>query len=255
MCCSQADDHPRALHHFGCYRGGQRTLNGLGVLQAGSIALREIAKEEAELADQLLRRRSPRGPLPTGARYASLAGFALTGIPSRHRGRAHDMATGEPVGRPKVYGSRVWAGGIATAVVAALIIVAGVYIARDILNIPVLAPKAAGSLGNSTTAVYAVVAAGGALLATALLHVLLLGAPRPLRFFTWIAGLAVVLAVVVPFSEQAELQSKVATAVINLVAGVAVISLLTGTGHAALQRPPAEGAGSADSPSDRDLYG
>lgn len=44
---------------------------------------------------------------------------------------------------------RLRAGGIATGVVAALAVVAGVYIARDILGIPVLAPKAAGSLGSS----------------------------------------------------------------------------------------------------------
>ncbi len=42
---------------------------------------------------------------------------------------------------------------------AALVVIAGVYIARSILGIAVLAPKAAGSLGNSTTAVYAAVAA------------------------------------------------------------------------------------------------
>lgn len=50
---------------------------------------------------------------------------------------------------------RLRAGGIATGVVAALAVVAGVYIARDILGIPVLAPKAAGSLGSSPTVVYA----------------------------------------------------------------------------------------------------
>jgi hypothetical protein len=164
------------------------------------------------------------------------------------------MASGEPAGRPKVYGSRVWAGGAATAVVAALIVVAGVYIARDILNIPVLAPKTAGTLGNSTTAVYALVAAGGALLATALLHVLLVGAPRPVLFFTWITALAVVLAVAAPFSEQAELQSKAATSLINLAVGVAVISLLTGTARAAVQRPPPDSSGTSASPTERDFY-
>ena len=164
------------------------------------------------------------------------------------------MASGEPAGRPKVNGGRVWAGGVATAVVAALVVILGVYIARHILNISVLAPKAAGSLGNSTTAVYALVAALGALVATALLHVLLLGAPRPLRFFSWITGLAIVLAVVAPFSEMAEWQSKVATAVINLAVGVAVLSLLTGTGRAAIELPPTEGPGSSGSPSERDLY-
>jgi hypothetical protein len=92
------------------------------------------------------------------------------------------------------------------------------------------------------------------LLATGLLHVLLLGAPRPLRFFTWIAGLGLVLAVASPFTQLATWQSKVATAVINLVAGAAVISLLTGTGHSAVQSVPNEGPGSSASPSERDLF-
>src|ERR1700728_1440515 len=79
------------------------------------------------------------------------------------------------------------------------------------------------------------VAAAGALLATGLLHVLLLETPRPLSFFTWIAALADLILVVAPFSQPATLPSKVFTAVINLVAGVAVISLLTGVARGAMQ--------------------
>ena len=52
-----------------------------------------------------------------------------------------------------VNAGRLWAGGVATAVVAALVVVAGVFIARGILGIPVLAPAAAGSLGSATTVV------------------------------------------------------------------------------------------------------
>ena len=136
---------------------------------------------------------------------------------------------------PQLNAGRLWAGGVATAVVAALVVIAGVYIARSILGIAVLAPKAAGSLGSSTTAVYAVVAAAGALLATGLLHVLLLETPRPLSFFTWITALADLILVVAPFSQPATLPSKVFTAVINRVAGVAVISLLTGVARGARQ--------------------
>lgn len=130
---------------------------------------------------------------------------------------------------------RLWVGGIATAVVAALVVVAGVFIARGILGIPVLAPKGASSLGDTSTAVYAALAAGAALVATALLHVLLLGAPRPLSFFVWITALADLIAVAAPFSQPAALSSKVFTAVINLVAGVAVISLLSGVARSAVR--------------------
>ena len=105
-----------------------------------------------------------------------------------------------------------------------------------------LAPRAAGSLGSSTTAVYAVVAAAGALLATGLLHVLMLETPQPVTFFVWITALADVIVVAAPFGQPAPLASKVFTAVINLVAGVAVISLLTGVARGAVRpRPAASG--------------
>ena len=45
-------------------------------------------------------------------------------------------------------------GGIATAIVAALVVLAGVLITRGMLGIPVLAPKAASDFGDSSTAVW-----------------------------------------------------------------------------------------------------
>lgn len=133
---------------------------------------------------------------------------------------------------------RLWAGGVATALVAALIVVAGVYIARSILGIAVLAPASAGSFGTAATAVYAIFAAAAALAATGLLHMLLLGAPRPMAFFTWITGLATVVAVVEPFGQSAPLSSKVFTAIINLIAGVAIISLLSGVARSSVRQLP-----------------
>jgi hypothetical protein len=100
----------------------------------------------------------------------------------------------EPAGHVHVNAGRLWGGGVATAIVAALAVLAGVFITRGVLGIPVLAPRAASDFGDSSTAVYAGLAAGCALLATALLHVLLLGAPRPFTFFAWITGLADVVA-------------------------------------------------------------
>jgi Na+/phosphate symporter len=136
---------------------------------------------------------------------------------------------------PGVNAGRLWAGGAATAVVAALAVVVGVYIARGILDIPVLAPAAASNFGDSSTAVYAGLAAGCALLATALLHVLLLGTPRPLMFFVWITALADAAVATAPFTQPAPLASKVFTAVINVLVGVAVISLLYGVGRSAIR--------------------
>ena len=70
-----------------------------------------------------------------------------------------------------------------------------------------------------------------ALLATALLHLLLLGTPRPFAFFASITVLADVIAAAAPFTQPAPLASKVFTPIINIVVGVAVISLLSGVGR------------------------
>jgi hypothetical protein len=156
-------------------------------------------------------------------------------------------------GQVRVNAGRLWAGGAATAAVAGMAVIAGVLVARGVLGIPVLAPGAAGSWGDSTTAVYAGLAGGCALLATALLHVLLLGTPRPLSFFAWITALATVAVAAAPFTQPAPLASKVFTAIINIIVGVAVISLLSGVGRSAVRSAATDGPGpamSARSPGD-----
>jgi Na+/phosphate symporter len=149
----------------------------------------------------------------------------------------HDPVGPAEDGPASINATRLWVGGFATAIVAALVVVVGVFITRGILGIPVLAPKAASNFGDSSTAVYAGLAAGCTLVATALLHVLLLGAPRPLAFFVWIAALADVAVAAAPFTQPASLSSKVFTCVINVVAGIAVISLLTGVARSAVGPP------------------
>ncbi|WP_017558172.1 DUF6069 family protein [Nocardiopsis baichengensis] len=134
--------------------------------------------------------------------------------------------------------SRLWSGGLATAVVAGLVILVGALIVRGVLGIPVLAPEEAGYLGDATTGVYAATAAVAALIATALLHLLMLSAPRPMTFFGWIVGLATVVAAVTPFTQTAPLPSQIATCLINAVCGIAIVSLLTSVGASALRRSP-----------------
>ncbi|MFD3684393.1 DUF6069 family protein [Nocardiopsis sp. NPDC058631] len=128
--------------------------------------------------------------------------------------------------------TRLWSGGLATAVVAALVIFAGALVFRGVFDIPVLAPEEAGNLGDASTVAYALMAAVAALLATALMHLLLLSAPKAGTFFGWIVGLATAIAAVAPFSQGAEVPSQIATALINLVAGIAIITLLRSVGRA-----------------------
>ena len=144
----------------------------------------------------------------------------------------------EPAGpptRPTVAVGTLWAGGFATAVVAALAYAVGVVIARVLFDIPVLAPERDGALGDSTTWQLAMAAFGVALLATALMHLLLVVTPRPYSFFAWIMGLAVVLVTVLPFAQDAPASSQIATAIINLVVGATITSLVRGVAARAVR--------------------
>ena len=69
---------------------------------------------------------------------------------------------------------QLWSGGAATAVVAALIALAGILVCRWLFNIPVLAPRQDGAWGDASTAGYAIAAAAAALVATAIMHLLLI---------------------------------------------------------------------------------
>jgi hypothetical protein len=134
--------------------------------------------------------------------------------------------------RRVVDAGRLWVGGIMAGVVGAGIAVVGLLIARGIADIPVLVEQE-GKLVSASTWWYAGVALIAALLATGLLHALLLGAPRPFTFFGWITGLAVAIAALLPYTTGADLDSKVATSLINLVIGIAIASIVASVGRSA----------------------
>jgi hypothetical protein len=141
--------------------------------------------------------------------------------------------------------AQFWAGAVATAVVAALIALVGILICRWTLRIPILAPAGAGAWGNAHTGEYVLLAALIALAAAGVLYLLVLGTPQPGMFFDWMMGLATLAAVVYPFSTAAPLDQKGATAVVNLVLGIAITSLLTAVAARAVRRtvPPGYPAG------------
>ncbi len=143
---------------------------------------------------------------------------------------------GPPRTRPVVDARQLWAGGAATAVVAALVALVGVVVCRWLFNIPLLAPSREGAYGDAHTTSVVLLAAAAALLATGLLHLLLAATPRPLAFFSWIVGLVTLLMVLFPFSTSAPLSQKIATAVVDLVIGFAIGSLLNGVGARSLRR-------------------
>jgi len=149
---------------------------------------------------------------------------------------------GEPPVEPRrssvrrIDARQLWSGGAATALVAALVALAGILVCRWLFKIPILAPRQDGAWGDASTAGYTFAAAAAALVATALMHLLLLAAPRPQMFFAWIIGLATVIAAVFPFSTTAPLSQKMATAVVNLVLGIVIGSLISGVAARAVRR-------------------
>lgn len=119
---------------------------------------------------------------------------------------------------------------------AALGYTVGVVIVRGVLDIPVLAARSDGPLGDASTLQFALAAFGAGLLATALMHLLLVTTPRPHSFFAWIVGLITTLVAVLPFTQEAPLSAQLATAAINVVVGVIIGSLVAGVARRALQR-------------------
>jgi hypothetical protein len=130
----------------------------------------------------------------------------------------------------------LWSGGVATAVVAALIALVGILVSRWLFNISFLSPRREGAWGDASTAGYVFAAVGCALVATALMHLLLLSTPYPRVFFGWIIGLATVVAVVFPFSTTAPVSQKIATGFVNLVLGIAIGTLVAEVSRRATRR-------------------
>jgi hypothetical protein len=108
---------------------------------------------------------------------------------------------------------------------------------RWLFGVPILAPQRDGAYGDIHTTALMLIAAGAALAATAIAHLLALSTPRPTVFLGWIVGLATVVAVLLPFNTTAPLASKIATAVISLVLGIAIGSLVSSVVERSMRVP------------------
>jgi hypothetical protein len=121
---------------------------------------------------------------------------------------------------------KLWAGGAATACVAALVAVVGVLICGGVLDVRLIRPALLLNLTDSFALDYALTAFALTIIATALAHGLLLTTPRPRMFFTWIIVLSTLAGAAAPFAIGSEVSSQVATACINVALGICVLSLL-----------------------------
>jgi hypothetical protein len=132
---------------------------------------------------------------------------------------------------------RLWAGGVATAVVAALVALVGLLVAR-VFDIPALRPLSGDTAIESPALRYAVVAALGALAATALMHMLIVSTPRPQSFFTWIVMLTTVVAALLPFLRDVSMEAKVATALIAVAVGICIGTLVSSVAARSIHPAP-----------------
>jgi hypothetical protein len=135
--------------------------------------------------------------------------------------------------RPTLDAARLWTGGLATAVVAALIGLVGLLVLRVLAaNVPQI-PVGAGLHTSSAAVLLCTIAAIAALVATGVAHLLLVSTPRPMAYLGWIIGLATAAAAVLPLTAGLPLAAAVASGVINLVIGMAIGSLVAGAAYSA----------------------
>ncbi len=128
----------------------------------------------------------------------------------------------------RVDAGRLWAGGAASAIVAALAALVGILACRWLFNLSVLAPHQGGAFGAVHPTALILVAFAAALIATGLVHLLMVSTARPLMFFGWIVGLMTTIMAIFPFSTTAALDAKIATALVNLALGALIGLLVSG---------------------------
>jgi hypothetical protein len=94
------------------------------------------------------------------------------------------------------------------------------------------------TVDTTATGLLCLLAAAAALAATGIAHLLLVSTPNPLGYLGWIIGLSTATAVVLPLLGTLPIIAAAATAVVHLVIGLAIGSLVVGTA-ATVRRPTA----------------
>ena len=123
---------------------------------------------------------------------------------------------------------RYWAGALATVFVAALVGFAADFILEEVLNLEIQAQADLLGTGSDLMA-WVVSGALFALVASGVLYLFVLSTPRPRSFFGWVVALATVILAAVPFAGRPDVVPAVLAAVVWVIIGSAVWSLLTGT--------------------------
>ncbi|TDC88453.1 hypothetical protein [Actinomadura sp. 7K507] len=119
-----------------------------------------------------------------------------------------------------------WTGG-AAAFAGAVLSFAAVIGLRAMfgVQVPVFAGEHTAAEPAATS--YALCAMAATIQATALMHLLLATAARPVRAFAWIGGIAVALLTILPLTLKGPFDAALATSGINLIGGTSVVVVLS----------------------------
>ncbi|CNG52744.1 Uncharacterised protein [Mycobacterium tuberculosis] len=131
----------------------------------------------------------------------------------------------------------LWWTGISASLVGGGLAFAAVMGLRAMFGVEV--PIFAGGHASDTSAAtsYALCATAATIQATALMHLLLATAARPVRAFAIIGAIAVFVLTVLPLTMNGPFDAALATSAINLAGGAAVVVLLSAVAGAARQFP------------------
>ena len=150
-------------------------------------------------------------------------------------GHAAEHTTDRRPTGPVLDAPRLWTGGLATAAVAALVGLVGTLVVRVLFDHLPVGTTATHAFATTNAGLLCLFAAVAALAATGIAHLLMVSTPDPLSYLGWIIGLSTAAAVVVPLLGGLPLAAAAAIAVINLIIGLAIGSLVVGAAAAALR--------------------
>ncbi|AEG44897.1 hypothetical protein [Isoptericola variabilis] len=163
--------------------------------------------------------------------YEQRPGTVPTGEPAD----AWDAPVPAPGENLRLNAGRFWAGAAATVLVCALIGFAASVIIEQVFDLELLSPPDLFDAGTSAS--WAGAGALFALLAAVVLQLLVVATPRPSMFFGWLVGLTAVILAVLPFTGDPDVLPAVLTALVWIVLGLAVWSMLTGVLSRTIVRP------------------
>jgi hypothetical protein len=164
--------------------------------------------------------------------------------------RSTDVSWNE---QTRVDAGRLWAGGVATAVVAAFVTLIAIEVLHKLLHAPILSPGGLKQAADYAMVTFPIAAGLITLLATGLLHLLMATTPRASQFFAWIASLGMAVVILQVFLHDTDAITKVETTAFYLLIGVAIISSLLGVSRTAVRYHRRQTY--QDNYSDREAYG